>query len=198
MQELARKIANYGYYAQLYLESIHADVTIGGEHGYAAMLDNFKDEISIENALKLTDGFTASPDTANLTFVGRTVYFDSATALNFYVTTKDGNAPTATCDKGKTVEITQYSDYTYIVSVKDITATELADSYTVTVRHGEDNMTLKGAVLDYCVAVINAHRDKAEVKDTLAVNAMAAFYEYYEAAEEYVKNSSVSLTRDLS
>lgn len=184
MQELARKIANYGYYAQLYLESIHNNVTIGDD-GYAEMLSNFASQLNITEALTLEDKFTATANTANLTFDGRTVYFDSATALNFYVITKDGNAPTATCDKGKTVEIKKYSGNTYIVSVKDITATELADTYTVTVSHGGDTMTLKGSVLDYCAGVMNAHRNKTADKDVKAVNAMAAFYEYYKAACDY-------------
>ena len=190
MKLLARKIANYGYYAQLYLESIHTNVTIGGENGYKEMLSDFKTGLNTENALELTDGFTVSPNTANLTLYGRTVYFDSATALNFYVTTKDGNAPTATCDKGKNVEVKLYKDKTYIVSVKDISATELGEQYTVVVGEGADTMTLKGSVLDYCAAVMNAHRNKTADKDVRAVNAMAAFYEYYEAAKAYVSATS--------
>ena len=189
MKDLARSIANYGYYAQLYLESIHTNVTIGGENGYKEMLGDFKDYISTDDALNLTDRFTATANTANLTFDGRTVYFDSATALNFYVISENGK-PNATCDKNKTVEVKLYSGNTYIVSVKDITATELADTYTVTVSHGEDTMTLKGSVLDYCAAVMNAHRDKDADKDVRAVNAMAAFYEYYDAAVKYVSPAS--------
>ena len=190
MKELARSIANYGYHAQYYLQSIHKNVTIGDD-GYKEMLNYFKDNIDIEKAKELQDHFTASEDKTNLIFDGRTVYFDSATALNFYVITKDGEAPTATCDKGKTVEIKKYSGNTYIVSVKDITATELADTYTVTVSHGGDTMTLKGSVLDYCAAVINAHNvDNPTAKDTLAINAMAAFYDYYRAAVKYVTAAS--------
>ena len=45
MKMLARKIANYGHYAQTYLESIHKNVTIG-DGGYAAM---FKfDDVDID------------------------------------------------------------------------------------------------------------------------------------------------------
>ena len=188
MKLLARKIANYGYYAQLYLESIHSSVKIGTD-GYAQMLYFNQDDIDVDKAKELQDNFTATANTANLTFDGRTVYFDSATALNFYVITNDGNAPTATCDKGKNVEVKLYKDKIYIVSVKDITATELGDTFTVTIGEGTDSMTLKGSVLDYCAAVINAHRNEAETKDTLAINAMAAFCEYYTAAVEYAEAS---------
>ena len=188
MQELARSIANYGYHAQYYLESIHSNVIIG-EGGYKEMLSQFKDNVDVTKAKELQDKFTATANTANITFDGRTVYFDSATALNFYVIANDGKAPKATCDKGKNVEVKLYKDKTYIVSVKDISATELGDTFTVTIGEGTDSMTLKGSVLDYCAAVINAHRNKAETKDTLAINAMAAFYEYYTAAVEYAKAS---------
>ncbi len=189
MKLLARKIANYGYYAQLYLASIHSSVKIGTD-GYAQMLYFNQDDIDVDKAKELQDNFTATANTANLTFDGRTVYFDSATALNFYVIAKNGlTAADVTCDKGKNVEVKLYSGNTYIVSVKDITATELAEQFTVTISVGGEKMTIIGSVLDYCAAVINAHNvDNPTAKDTLAINAMAAFYEYYDAAVDYAKS----------
>lgn len=121
-----------------------------------------------------------------------TVYFDSATALNYYITAKDGIAPTATAvntvtGKSKDVEIKLYKNNIYIVSVKDITATELADDIKVTIN---DDLTLTGSVFAYCNSVVQAHNiDGATEKDTFAVNAMAAFYEYYTAAVEYAEAS---------
>ena len=188
MQTLARKIANYGYHTQYYLESIHKNVTIG-ENGYAPMLHYTLDDINVTEALKLEDNFTVTEDTANLTFDGRTVYFNSATALNYYIITADGKAPKASCE-GKTVEVKLYKDNTYIVSVKDIAATELDEQYTVTVGEGDDSITITGSVLDYCAAVMSAHREKTDEKDILAVNAMAAFYEYHKAAVKYVNRKT--------
>ena len=98
------------------------------------------------------------------------------------MTVKNGVKPTATAEntvtgEEKQVEIKLYKDNIYVVSVKDITATELADDITVTVN-GE--ITLTGSVFAYCNAVMR----KGGQTDA-AKNAMAAFYEYYEAACDY-------------
>ncbi len=193
MKLLARKIANYGYYAQIYLESIHTNVHIvNSGDGYDRM-EPFGGEFDIDvaKAIEALAKFavTVTGASDNLSLYGSTVYFDSATALNYYVTVKNGVKPTATAvntvtGETKQVEIKLYKDKIYIVSVKDILATELADDITVTVN-GE--ITLTGSVFAYCNSVIAAHSGEgATEKDTFAVNAMAAFYEYYAAAIEYI------------
>ena len=188
---LAKKIANYGYYAQVYLASIHSNVTIGKD-GYEKM-DKFDDvDIDVEKAIEALANYkvTVSGTSDNLSLYGSTVYFDSATALNYYVTVKDGEEPTATAvntvtGEEKQVEIKLYKGNIYIVSVKDITATELADDIKVTINN---EITLTGSVFAYCNSVVQAHNiDGATEKDTFAVNVMAAFYEYYEAAVEYAE-----------
>ena len=181
---LAKKIANYGHYAQTYLASIHSNVTIGKD-GYEEM-DKFDDvDIDVEKAIEALANYsvTVSGTSDNISLYGSTVYFDSATALNYYVTVKDGEPPTATAvntvtGEEKQVEIKLYKGNIYIVSVKDITATELADDIKVTIN---SQITLTGSVFAYCNAVMtkNGQTDAAK-------NAMAAFYEYYEAAMEYI------------
>ena len=186
---LAKKIANYGYYAQVYLASIHSNVTIGKD-GYEEM-DKFDDvDIDVEKAIEALANYkvTVSGTSDNLSLYGSTVYFDSATALNYYVTVKNGEEPTAKAvntvtGEEKQVEIKLYKGNIYIVSVKDITATELADDIKVTINN---EITLTGSVFAYCNSVVMAHSgDNATEKDNFAVNAMAAFYEYYEAACDY-------------
>ena len=188
---LAKRIANYGYYAQIYLASIHSNVTIGKD-GYEEM-DQFDDvDIDVEKAIEALANYkvTVSGTSDNISLYGSTVYFDSATAFNYYVTVKDGVKPTATAvnkvtGEEKQVEIKLYKNNIYIVSVKDITATELADDIEVVIN-GE--ITLTGSVFAYCNSVVKAHSfDGATEKDTFAVNAMAAFYEYYKAACDYAE-----------
>ncbi len=187
---LAKKIANYGHYAQIYLESIHTNVVIG-ENGYEEMFKCGDVDIDVAKAKEALAGFkvTVSGELENLSLYGSTVYFDSATALNYYVTVENGTAPTATAvntvtGKSKDVEIKLYKDNIYIVSVKDITATELADDIEVKINN---DITVTGSVFAYCNSVVQAHSlDGASDKDIFAVNAMAAFYEYYEAAIEYL------------
>lgn len=187
---LAKKIANYGHYAQRYLASIHPSVTIG-DGGYAEMqkyddadIDAARAEEALENYV-----FQVSGATDKLTFDGSTVYFDSATALNYYVTVKNGAELTAAATnvatgEAKDVKITHYQNNTWIISVKDIIATELADDIAVMIN-GETTVT--GSVLAYCHSVVQAHSFVgASEQDRLAVNAMAAMEEYYEAAMEYI------------
>ncbi len=79
------------------------------------------------------------------------------------------------------------------MSIKDIATTELGKTFTVVIGEEDDKLTISCSVLDYCAAVIRAHSgdytgktDEQKAKDEKAVNAMAAFYEYYKAAKEYV------------
>lgn len=188
---LVKKIANYGYYAQLYLASIHSNVKIGDD-GYAEMDKSEKDfDIKPQDAKDALGKYTLQVDdkSANLNLYGSTVYFDSATALNYYVTVENGVEPSANAvntvtGESKKVEIKFYKNNIYIVSVKNITAIELADDIEVTVDNG---FTLWGSVFAYCNSVVKAHSGNiATAKDKFAVDAMSAFYEYYSAAMEYV------------
>ena len=207
MRTLARKIANYGYYAQIYLESIHTNVTIvdSGE-GYDRMehfgvTEEGNFDIDAEKAIEALAAYGVSVSGASdlLSFYGSTVYFDSATALNYYVTVMNGEMPTATAvntvtKQNKNVEIKRYRDNTYIVSVKDIIATELADEITVSVNGG---LTVTGSVFAYCNSVVKAHSGanagkttEERAKDEKAINAMAAFWEYHKAAVAYVRTKA--------
>lgn len=200
---LARKIANYGYYAQIYLASIHDNVVIAESNAdtnnsYSEMVhftttDEGNVDINVTDAKTALSNYsvTVAGESDTLSLFGTSVYFDSATALNYYVKVIGGTKPTATVvnlvtEENKNVEIKHYKDDIYIVSVKDIIATELADNFIVTVN-GE--LTITGSVLAYCNSVIKAHSfEGAAEKDTFAVDAMAAFYEYYAAAVDYVNS----------
>ena len=183
-KELARKISDYGYYVQAYLESIHENVTVdrtGTGIGYTPMEPLSK--ITIDPA-DGEDLFEAPAATENFAFYGRTVYFDSATALNFYVRVKQGTIESAFCES-KNVEVKKYSGDIWQVSIKDIEATELGSVFTVSLNGGEFKIT--GTVLDYCAAVVKLHTEVEEQtpEDVLAVNAMLAFVEYGIAACDY-------------
>ena len=192
LKVLARKIANYGHYAQEYLASLHDSVKLvgpedreKGEEGYLRMkLFDGEYDVNTKDAKDaLSDGFAITKKADGYSLYGRTVYFDSATALNCYVTVPAGVTPKAVCDGGKKVTVKKYTAKanTYIVSVKDITALELGTDFTVTV----DGLVLEGSVLDYCGAVIRREGQTEE-----AVGAMAAFYEYYQAAAAYAASLS--------
>ena len=197
---LVRKIANYGYYAQIYLESLHSSVIIvdpdvDPDGGYDRMIHfgntaegDFDVNVAAAKEALADHKVTVSGESENFSLYGSTVYFDSATALNYYVRSLNGEKPDAACN-GKTVTVTGYKGYqsaadekVYIVSVKDIFATELADDICVSVN-GE--ITLTGSVFAYCNAVMT--RDG---QTDAAKNAMAAFCEYYLAAQEYADSTA--------
>ncbi|MCQ2387508.1 MAG: hypothetical protein MJ066_03570, partial [Clostridia bacterium] len=187
-RKLAYKISNYGYYTQYYLESIHSEVKIG-EGGYQEMNHYTEEDIDVEEAVtKLEDTFVNPTETANYVLYGRTVYFEYTTALNYYVIVKNGKALTSEmveCDKGKKVEVSLYKDNIYIVSIKDIKATELNEAYTVNIGN---ELEITSSVLDYCGAIVNEHKQKDTEKDKSAIRAMAAFYEYYVASMNYANS----------
>ena len=186
---LARKLANYGHYVQKYLASIHDSVVIG-EDGYAEMLkcEDFDIDLDLAKTV-LRDYFKAPAKQNGIKLFARTVYFDSATALNLYVEVDGNEAPEASCE-GKDVTVKRYTgktlgkDNLYVVTVRDIAATELDNVLTVTIG-GVDFFT---SVLDYCGAVMQAHKDGSEPKDIHACCAMAAFFEYNQAAYAYAKS----------
>ena len=132
------------------------------------------------------DRFQTPEETGEFAFYGRTVYFESATALNYYVTVKSGSIGSVECTGGKKTEVKLYKDNIYIVSVKDILATELDETFTVTL---DGNFRISGSVLDYCSAVYRSHYNENEeqitAKDRFALDSMAAFYEYHKAAKTY-------------
>ena len=95
VRTLVYKITNYGSAAQAYLASIHDSVIIG-DGGYAEVPGySGKFATDVEAAAVLTDTFLAPAKKNGIKLYARTVYFDSATALNYYIETDDGEAPTA-------------------------------------------------------------------------------------------------------
>ena len=176
VKTLAYKISNYGHYAQKYLADIHENTVKIGEDGYAETFLYTDADIDLGAAkAALRDNFKAPAKANGIELYARTVYFDSATALNYYVKVEDGTKPTVSCD-GKETAVRKYRDNIFIVSILNIAATELGDNFTVTVG----GVDFTGSVLDYCGAVMNK-KEQTEA----AQRAMAAFYEYHTAAKAY-------------
>ena len=192
LKTLAEKIANYGHFAQIYLASLHSETVTIGEDGYAEMKagDASTDVTAAQTALASREITVDPPTTGKYALLGRTVYFDSATALNYYITVKDGGTLTAddiVCAEGKSFTVKKTTVMTgegsvtaFVISVKDINALELDTDFTVTVGKGDDTLKIIGSVFAYCNAVMSKNGQTDAAKD-----AMAAIYEYYLAAKAY-------------
>ena len=174
---LAKKISNYGFYAQTYLAGLHNDVVIG-EGGYVAMNAYEDADINIDAVKAAIGDGKATTENAddNTVLYGRSLYLESKTALNFYVRVKDGtgiNGEVTCADKA--VEVSSMGNNVFLITIADIEAEDYAKKFTVTVN----GVSFTSSVLDYCAANIQKNGSGD------AVNTMAALYEYYTAANAY-------------
>ena len=179
-EQLAMKLINYGHYAQIYLASIHDNVVIG-EGGYAE-IEKYEDEDIDLSMLPENFGDESSFDAAEgVSLYGRSLYLEDLIGLNFYVQTGENEIISVSCGaRGKDVSTKPYKTGVTVVSVRNILASELGTKITVTVETEAGESTFTSSVLDYCAAVIGKNGSGA------SVDAMAAIYEYYHAACEYV------------
>ncbi len=174
--ELAKRIADYGYFTKYYLNELHhwgeAEDIWNSKLNYGfpetkwdwKRLQNYKAEID------------HGKDT-NTKFVGKTISYDTSLNLNIYVSTKDGQPPVASC-KGKNVSVKKQEGNTYIVSVEHILPTEFKKNFQIKIN----GMTVSCSVLAYCASVLNKYQGEANA----ATYAMAALYEYYLALDDYL------------
>ena len=175
---LAKKIANYGHYAQTYLASIHNDVTIGA-NGYAAMTKYADADVNVAAAKKaLTSKATVKNEDGNTTLYGFSLSLKSKTGLNVYVDVQDGSGIKFASCSGKKLEISHVSGNRYKITVPDIEAALFDQSYTVTVNGVEITVS----VLDYCALAL-----AQTGTDAATANAVTALYEYYVAANNFAQ-----------
>ncbi len=178
--ELCKKIANYGYFAQHYLASIHSGVTIGGE-GYAEMVNFGAPDIKTAKSALSEFEFTDDCKNSNISSVGRSLNLDDKVSMNFYISVEEDyelteNMITVSGDKEFTFE--KVKDKEYRISILDIEARNFGENYTLTV----DGEKITASVLSYANKIVNE-----EGFGTKAQNSMAALYEYYIAACEFIK-----------
>ncbi len=173
---LAKKIANYGHYAQRYLAEIHDDVVLG-ENGYAVMpkyADADVDVAAAKQALGEGQARTENAD-GNTVLYGLSISLKSQTELNFYVQVLDGTGIRSAYCSGRQLKVEDVGNGLYAITVEKIETAHLDKQFSVTVN----GVRFTSSVLDYCAASLTQNESGT------AAEAVAALYEYYQTANAY-------------
>ena len=188
MVALARAIADYGYYAQIYLSDLHT-WTIGNE--YAAMSLHFTDKYDHADILSKVQGkaFVKTISGSNVTAAAYKLHLDSETTVDVFLTTSDGTEPANVKltvrneETGKTttaaVTPVKQSDGRYMIRVTGISAHKLGDMMTITGTAGKQ-FEIQVSALSYVRSVLNS-----DSQSVYAKNCVAALYKYYEKVLAY-------------
>ena len=175
---LIRSIADYGYYSQIYMSSIH-DFTIGKD--YAEMPRHYADSFDYDAILAALSGYTFDKafGSSKITKATYKLHLDSTTVLDVFLTAEDGTQVKASGTfHGKTYEAVKQKDGRYLIRIPGISAHQLGDTVTITGTAG-GSFTVTVSALSYIRSVLKNSTDK-KAKDN-----MAAMYEYYAAVMAY-------------
>ncbi len=178
---LVHAAANYGYYAQPYLTTLHdlkdkyAKITLN----YPVTFDygTIKSEVAKYTFAKAISDSKVSAASYKLSL-------DADTALSVMVKVPEGTAVDMSASfGGKTYQAEKQSDTVWVVKITGIKATQLGETITVTGNAG-GNFTITVSALSYVRSILEGGDKYSED----ARKTVAALYQYYEAAENF-KNS---------
>ncbi len=188
--DLARALGNYGYHTQQYLSDFrgwslggedpeHLPVTCNTTYDYSA--DRIQEII---NALPVGELiWNKSSDIKNITFA---LALDSETSIQVYFKPVEGYTGVFTAGVNYSEpETIKRSNGRYRVSVPGISANKLGEPYTITVTTAAGETQLWVSALDYVGLCLKNSQNQMEK------NAMAAIYEYYQAACAYSRTLPV-------
>ncbi len=162
---LVEKMLRYGAYAKEYFDNTNTLPDLG--------------DVNIDSKFD-TYTSTVSDDL----FDGATLSLKSQTTLSLYFTDTDKLTFTCVDENGaeRTVE-TVRNGSTQIARIRNIAASELQNSFTVTVKKGE---TVLGAItyspMNYCYKALNGSTENENL-----INAVKALAAYSDAANEFFK-----------
>ena len=186
VKNLVKALADYGYYAQRCLSETRGWTL---DQDYAQMLhysDSPDTSVDLSKYAYLSDG-----EIPGITDVTKSLSLDSKTAINLFFAFDDRltQAPSVVVKnaEGNAVdyELTLVNNgRRYRLTIPEIYAHKLGEVYTITVN---DTMTIRTSALSYAYAVL-----QSEQMTDAAKKAVAAMYQYYQAAVSYQKIADYS------
>ena len=178
---LIKALADYGHYAQAYLDSIRS-WTVGTDYEEMTLkfTDNY-DVAKIKQAVAdkaIVRNNNTDGDIEKITF---SLVLDSETAIRVYFKMAEGyNGAFTVTGAATTAE--KLTDGRYLVEIKNIGASKLGDEYEFNVAtDGNGTAHVKVSALSYVQAML----ENAEASDD-AKNAVCAIYYYYKAAQAFL------------
>ena len=177
---LAKAIADYGHYAQIYLTEVH-NIEDGK---YAEMQTYYTESYDIDAVRTAVDEYKlVLSGSSSVKSAAMRLSLDSETAMSIRLTVEDGAELTATATlNGKTFSAETQTDGSYIIKITGIKAAQLGSELIVTGTAGGEDFSVTVAPLAYVRSILNSSAYSSNLN---AQNTVAAFYYYYAAIMAY-------------
>lgn len=182
--ELIKSVNDYGFYMQKYLSKHSGSPwTLGVDH--VAMKKAYASEDTLRNLqntyISQMSGYQKNSSlNADIQKVNYSLALDADTTLIFKIKpAKNYKGKVTVTVNGKAATATKLSDGRYQVTVKNISAHQLGDKYTIAIKTTKGTSTFEASALSYAYECISAPIDDSELF------AMSALYRYYLAAINY-------------
>ena len=180
---LIRSIADYGHYAQPFLAASN-NWKIGTDHN--EMSKYYTDSYSYESIRKETAAYDRVIDlgTSDISEITYSLSLDAETSLNVFVKPKKNYSGDVKIKvKGsslKSYTAVKQADGRYKVTIPNIAAHQLGNAFTVTAETANGKASCSISAISYVYSVL-----RAGTFDENALNAVSAFYKYYDATMKY-------------
>lgn len=178
--ELAKALADYGHYVQLYLSGLRGFTLAADNDNAYAPMNTYYDAFSVSDAKSAVENYGIvrgiNDDIQKITF---SMLFESDNSICVYVFPKASFEGTvsATVD-GNACTVTKVNNSKYQIKISSLSATQFATSHTVVISTGNgDDVTVTVSAFSYLREFFNKYAD-----GTTASNAAAAAYNYYAEA----------------
>ena len=178
--ELAKALADYGHYVQLYLSDLRGFTLAADNDNAYAPMNTYYDAFSVSDAKSAVENYGIvrgiNDDIQKITF---SMLFESDNSICVYVFPKASfeGAVSATVD-GNACTVTKVNSSKYQIKISSLSATQFATSHTVVISTGNgDDVTVTVSAFSYLREFFNKYAD-----GTTASNAAAAAYNYYAEA----------------
>lgn len=178
--ELAKALADYGHYVQLYLSDLRGFTLAADNDNAYAPMNTYYDSFSVSDAKSAVENYGIvrgiNDDIQKITF---SMLFESDNSICVYVFPKASFEGTvsATVD-GNACTVTKVNSSKYQIKISSLSATQFATSHTVVISTGNgDDVTVTVSAFSYLREFFNKYAD-----GTTASNAAAAAYNYYAEA----------------
>jgi len=182
VKALARSLLDYGYHSQVFLSKLE-NRTVFADHTQVSthFTDAWSDEQVADILKALSDQEFLRGRSRNISSVSCSLVLDSVTSVYLYLTPAEGysGAVSALLDSAS-VPVTPEADGRYLVVIPAISADRLGDTHHIEIlTDGAEPMTVQLSALSYVKACLENEASSREM-----VNAMAALYSYYKAAND--------------
>lgn len=182
VKTLARSLLDYGYHSQVFLSKLE-NRTVFADHARVStyFTESYSEEQVADVLKSLADQEFLRGRNRNIRSVFCSLILDSVTSVYLYLTPAEGYTGTVSALlDGVSVPVTQEADGRYLVVIPAISADRLGEMYHIEIlTDGAEPMIVQLSALSYVKACLENEASSDEM-----VNAMAALYSYYKAAND--------------